>query len=86
MLEPRELVLELQQRVDLLILELDYFQLLRYLPKILLAIIIPIFDSVYHRVAVWLNDMGKCLFLVVSKILFYVFGNILSAPEVSVKH
>ena len=37
----------------------QYIQFLSYIPKILLAIIIPIFDDLYHKVAVWLNDMGK---------------------------
>ena len=36
-------------------------QFLSYGPKILLAVIIPVFDDLYHKVAVWLNDMGQCL-------------------------
>ena len=32
---------------------------LSYGPKILLAIVIPVFDSLYNNIAVWLNDMGK---------------------------
>ena len=32
---------------------------LSYGPKILLAIVIPILDSMYNNIAVWLNDMGK---------------------------
>lgn len=51
------LILEFQQWMDHLIKDKNYFQCLRYIPKILLAIIIPIFDGFYHRVAVWLNDM-----------------------------
>ena len=47
--------------MDHLIQDKNYFQCLRYIPKILLAIIIPIFDGFYHKVAVWLNDMGKRL-------------------------
>ena len=29
------------------------------MPKVLLAIVIPILDSLYNKIAVWLNDMGK---------------------------
>ena len=50
-----------QQWIDKLIVEKNYFQFLRYIPKILLAIIIPIFDGFYHKVAVWLNDMGESI-------------------------
>ncbi len=32
---------------------------LSYGPKVLLAIVIPILDSIYHKVAIWLNDMGE---------------------------
>ena len=45
-----------------MIKEHEYFQFLSYIPKILLAIIIPIFDDLYHKVAVWLNDMGEFRF------------------------
>ena len=38
-------------------------QFLSYGPKILLAVIIPVFDDLYHKVAVWLNDMGECQLL-----------------------
>ena len=48
-----------QQWVDAQIKDLQYLQFLSFVPKILLAIIIPIFDDLYHKVAVWLNDMGK---------------------------
>ena len=48
-----------QRWVDSLIKEHKYIQFLSYIPKILLAIIIPIFDDLYHKVAVWLNDMGE---------------------------
>jgi len=48
-----------------LIKEHGYFQFLSYIPKVLLAIIIPIFDDLYHKVAVWLNDMGE--FLIISE-------------------
>ena len=48
-----------QRWVDSLIKEHEYIQFLSYIPKILLAIIIPIFDDLYHKVAVWLNDMGE---------------------------
>jgi len=51
------LILELQQWVDSAIQDSQYLQFLSYIPKILLAIIIPIFDDFYHKVAVWLNDM-----------------------------
>ena len=53
------LILEFQEWTDRMIEDKAYIQFLRYIPKILLAIIIPIFDDLYHRVAVWLNDMGK---------------------------
>ena len=48
-----------QQWIDGLILESQYMQFLSYGPKILLAVIIPVFDDLYHKVAVWLNDMGE---------------------------
>ena len=48
-----------QRWVDSLIKEHEYIQFLSYIPKILLAIIIPIFDDLYHKVAVWLNDLGE---------------------------
>jgi hypothetical protein len=38
------------------------------LPKILLACVIPALDSVYSRVAIWLNDMGKS-----TKLLVHMF-------------
>lgn len=51
----------LQQWIDEIIKESHYIQFLSYIPKILLAVIIPVFDDLYHKVAVWLNDMGKFL-------------------------
>ena len=48
-----------QQWIDGLITESQYSQFLSYGPKILLAVIIPVFDDLYHKVAVWLNDMGE---------------------------
>ena len=51
----------MQQWVDAKIKDLQYIQFLSYVPKILLAIIIPIFDDLYHKVAVWLNDMGELM-------------------------
>ena len=36
-----------------------YFQFLRFLPKILLAMVIPFLDGIYNKIAVWLNDLGK---------------------------
>lgn len=36
---------------------------LSYMPKILLAIVIPILDSLYNNIALWLNDMGKSTIL-----------------------
>eukprot|EP00092_Neocalanus_flemingeri_P018086 GFUD01019574.1.p1 GENE.GFUD01019574.1~~GFUD01019574.1.p1 ORF type:complete len:732 (-),score=148.33 GFUD01019574.1:22-2217(-) len=50
------LILEFQQWIDHLIRDKNYFTFLRYIPKILLAIIIPIFDGFYNKVAIWLND------------------------------
>ena len=48
-----------QQWVDSVIADRQYVQFLSYVPKVLLALIIPMFDDVYHKVAVWLNDMGE---------------------------
>jgi hypothetical protein len=48
----------LQQWWDGVISRKSYFAFLSYLPKILLACVIPALDSVYSRIAVWLNDMG----------------------------
>ena len=50
-----------QQWIDVLIGDSQYIQFLSYVPKILLAVIIPVFDDLYHKVAVWLNDMGEFL-------------------------
>lgn len=53
------IILELQQWWDIVIKEKGYVSFLSYLPKVLLAIVIPILDSVYNKIAFWLNDMGK---------------------------
>ena len=50
-----------QQWIDVLIGDSQYIQFLSYVPKILLAVIIPVFDDLYHKGAVWLNDMGEFL-------------------------
>ena len=42
-----------------MIADRQYVQFLSYVPKVLLALIIPMFDDIYHKVAVWLNDMGE---------------------------
>ncbi len=34
---------------------------LSYLPKILLAVVIPMLDGMYNNIAIWLNDMGNSL-------------------------
>ena len=51
-----------QQWWDGVIQSKGYFHFLSFLPKVLLAIIIPILDNVYQEIAVWLNDMGKICF------------------------
>ena len=38
----------------------DYPSFLSFIPKILLAVIIPVLDTGYNEIAVWLNDMGEC--------------------------
>ena len=48
-----------QQWWDIVIKERGYFSFLSFLPKVLLAIIIPILDNIYNEIALWLNDMGK---------------------------
>ena len=48
-----------QQWWDTVIKEKGYFSFLSYLPKILLAVVIPVLDSIYNNIAFWLNDMGK---------------------------
>ena len=53
------LILELQQWWDIVIKEKGYLSFLSYLPKILLAVVIPILDSIYNEIAIWLNDKGK---------------------------
>ena len=50
-----------QQWWDSVIVRKSYFAFLSYLPKILLAFVIPALDSIYSRIAFWLNDMGKNL-------------------------
>ena len=42
-----------------MIKEKGYLSFLSYLPKILLAVVIPILDSIYNEIAIWLNDKGK---------------------------
>ena len=39
----------------------DYPSFLSFIPKVLLAIIIPVLDTGYNEIAVWLNDMGECI-------------------------
>ena len=48
-----------QQWWDIVIREKGYMSFLSYLPKIMLAIVIPVLDSFYNKVAFWLNDMGE---------------------------
>ena len=49
----------LQQWWDTVIQNKGYTNFLSYLPKILLAFVIPVLDSIYNNIAIWLNDMGK---------------------------
>ena len=51
--------LRFQQWWDVVIETQGYFQFLRFLPKILLAMVIPFLDGIYNKIAVWLNDLGK---------------------------
>lgn len=53
------IILELQQWWDIVIKEKGYVSFLSYGPKVLLAIVIPILDSVYNNIAIWLNNKGK---------------------------
>ncbi|XP_059081229.1 anoctamin-8-like isoform X2 [Tigriopus californicus] len=50
-------ILELQQQCDYLIKYEGYVTIMKYVPKLLLAIAIPAMDSVYGEVAVFLNDL-----------------------------
>ena len=50
---------ELRAQGTVLYCTVLYCTVLSYVPKVLLALIIPMFDDVYHKVAVWLNDMGE---------------------------
>uniref|UniRef100_A0A0K2T7S2 Anoctamin n=1 Tax=Lepeophtheirus salmonis TaxID=72036 RepID=A0A0K2T7S2_LEPSM len=50
------LVLELQQWFDATFSDEGTQGFLLYIPKILLAIIIPIMDTIYYKIAYWLND------------------------------
>ena len=52
-------VISFQQWWDSVITRKSYFAFLSYLPKILLAFVIPALDGVYSKIAFWLNDMGK---------------------------
>ena len=54
-------VISFQQWWDSVITRKSYFAFLSYLPKILLAFVIPALDGVYSKIAFWLNDMGKSL-------------------------
>ena len=42
-----------------MIKEKGYMTFLSYMPKVLLAIVIPVLDSLYNDIAIWLNDKGK---------------------------
>lgn len=53
------LICYLKQWWDDVIESQDLFQFLKFLPKILLAIVIPALDGIYNNIAIWLNDMGK---------------------------
>ncbi len=53
------LILELQQWWDGVIAARGYFEFLSFGPKILLAVAIPVLDSAYSVVALWLNDKGN---------------------------
>ena len=52
--------LVLQQWWDVVIKSNDYPSFLSFIPKVLLAVIIPVLDTGYNEIAVWLNDMGEC--------------------------
>ncbi|QQP39832.1 Anoctamin, partial [Caligus rogercresseyi] len=53
------LILELQQGFDAVFSEEETSGILLYVPKILLAVIIPILDTIYYKIAYWLNDQGN---------------------------
>ncbi len=48
----------MQQHWDGVIEREGYFGFLRFLPKVLLAVVIPVMDGAYSKVALWLNNMG----------------------------
>ncbi|XP_022235888.1 anoctamin-8-like, partial [Limulus polyphemus] len=50
------LIFELQTWWDKKIKQLDYPFWLTFVPKVLLALVINVLDSVYYRIAHWLND------------------------------
>ena len=52
------LIFELQEWVNGLVKSEEIPSLCRFLPKILLAVVIGILDEIYKKIAVWLNDMG----------------------------
>ena len=47
-----------------------YMTFLSYMPKVLLAFVIPVLDSIYNNIAIWLNDMGKFSFQMLAFIFF----------------
>ena len=46
-----------QEWIDLKIKE-DLNPIFRFVPKILLAVAIPVLDGLYGKIAFWLNDLG----------------------------
>jgi anoctamin-8 len=53
------LIFQFQEWINVKVDADNYPGFLTFLPKILLAICIGIFDEIYKKIAYWLNDMGK---------------------------
>lgn len=54
---------QLQHWWDMKIEARNYPSFLSYIPKILLAVVITLMDEAYYKVAVWLNDKGRFVYL-----------------------
>lgn len=53
------LIFQLQEWINVKVDVADYPGFLTVVPKVLLAIIIGIFDEIYKKIAHWLNEMGR---------------------------
>ena len=74
-------IFELQDWVNERIDEGDVPYLCKYLPNVLLALCISVYDDVYKKIACWLNNKGKWVQLIVATFKHfckYIYVHVLS--------